>query len=508
MEHIVGIDFGTTYSAVALFENGRNFTISNQQGERIFPSAVYIDEGSKVYVGQAAKNVSILHVDRTVMSVKRYLGSRKHFRINDRDFSPERIASYIFRALQKTAEEYTGYPVKKAVVTVPAYYDDRKRQATKRAAKLAGLEVVRLINEPTAAALSCGLKKDEPGIILVYDLGGGTFDVSILQAGGGVFQVLATRGDTRLGGDDFDKKIAEVLIERFYEETKIDLRKDRFALQKVYEEAERAKIGLSERKIVEIEVPFIAADEKGLCHLSTRLTRMEFEELIMGYIEKTIRLTKGAVKDAGLKPADIDRLIFVGGSTRIPVVRTLLTQLFHRDAEGGVSPDETVALGAVVEGAVLAGRLKGVALVDVTPLGLGVENEGDMMVTIVSRNTVLPARVRTIFTTIADDQKSVIIHVLQGERLTASDNISLGAFRLQGIRSARRGEPRIEVSFEIDVEGIVHVSAKDLDTGSSHSISLEKTQELSQDEVGKIIMEARASELNDLQAVGRKHVRK
>lgn len=498
METIIGIDFGTTNSEVALFEGGRPTTLSNQCGESIIPSVVYIDEDGEIYIGRAAKNVAVLHADRTIKSVKRELGMRNHYRINHRDYSPEQIASFIIGSLKQIAEDYVGHSIQKAVITVPAYFDDRKRQAIKRAAYLTGLDVARLLNEPTAAALAYELNSEESSLILVYDLGGGTFDVSIIQSMKNVFQVLATNGDTHLGGDDFDRKIAQVLIERFYEETGINLEDDRLAVQKVFEGAERTKIGLSDKRVVHVEIPFIAADDNGPYHLSARITRVEFEELVTGYLEKSIRLTTRVLKDAGLKPDDIDKVILVGGSTRIPAVREALEGLFNRSVKEEGSPDEVVAHGAAIQGAILSRRVNNIALVDVTPLGLGVENDGDLMVTMVPRNTILPTCVQTLFTTVSDYQKSATIHVLQGERPKASDNISLGSFHLGGISPVKRGKPRIEVCFEINVEGIVHISAKDLDTGNDQAISLEGNRKISDEEVERVLTEARVSELDDL----------
>lgn len=498
MEPILGIDFGTTNSTAALYSMGKPVILPNEYGERILPSAVYIAENGDIYVGKPAKNVAILHVDSTVQSVKREFGTGIKYFINGENYTPERIASFIFSTLRKTAEQDSGRVIKKAVVTVPAYFDDKKRQSTRKAAQLAGLEVVRLINEPTAAALAYGLKNENEGRVLVFDLGGGTFDVSILEINAGVFEVLTSRGDTHLGGKDFDQKIAEVVIERFKDETGIDLRKDKFALQKIYEEAEILKMQLSEQRIVEMEIPFIAADENGPLHLKTRFTRYEFEELITAYIEKTIRLTKTALRDAELTPDDIDRLLMVGGSTRIPVVRRLITELFGKEPEGSVSPDEVVAMGAAVQGAILSGQIRKMALVDVTPLGLGVESEGGVMINMIPRNAVLPTQARAIFTTVKDYQKAVTIHVLQGERPTVSDNISLGSFRLEGIGRAPKGEPRIQVTFEIDTSGIVQVSAEDLDTGCKYSVKLEHTFELSEGDVSAVVTEARASEMEDL----------
>jgi molecular chaperone DnaK len=495
---IIGIDFGTTNSEVAVYQSGRARIIPDREGQRVIPSAVYIAEGGRRYVGQAARNVAVLHPERTVLSVKRELGTSRRWWIDGQEYTPEQIASFVFAYLKEAAEEHLRTEVKRAVVTVPAYFDDPRRQAVKRAAALAGLEVVRLVNEPTAAALAHGVDSGEQGTVLVYDLGGGTFDVSVLQAAEGVFQVLATRGDVRLGGDDFDREVAEVLLERFKEETGIDLKGDRLALQKIYQEAEALKIRLSEHKAGEAEVPFIAANLQGPCHLTSRFSRQEFEELIGGYVDKTLRLTRGALQDAGLRAEEVDRVLLVGGSARIPAVRRAVEGLFGKKAEAGPNPEEIVACGAAAEAGILAGQAKSMALVDVTPLGLGVETADGRMVTLVSRNTVLPAQSKALFTTVVNRQKAAGIKVLQGERPRAQDNILLGSFRLEGIRPAKQGEPDIEVCFEIDVEGIVNVSAEDLDTGSSRSVELDGRGFLSEERLESILTEARAAELEDL----------
>ena len=499
METIIGIDFGTTNSEVAVFQRGRALVLANPEGETVIPSAVYIDETGLPFVGQAAKNVAILHPDRTIRSVKRELGGARSLRIGESEYRPEQIASFLFAALKQIAEQRIGQKVQKAVVTVPAYFDDPRRQATKRAAALAGLEVVRLVNEPTAAALAYGVCSGKRGTLLVYDMGGGTFDVSVLQAGDGVFQVLATRGDVRLGGDDFDRKIAELLLERFRDETGVDLHADRLALQKVFQEAERTKIRLSEQTAVEVEVPFLAGNAQGPCHLLTRLAREEFEELIAGDIERTLRLARGALQDAELGLQEIDRVLLVGGSTRIPAVRRAVEQMLGRPAETGVNPEEVVACGAAVQAGILAGEAGGLALVDVTPLGLGVETADARMATMVARNTVLPAQARALFTTVADLQESASIRVLQGERPVAADNILLGSFRLENLQRAARGKPDIEIRFEIDVEGIVHVSAEDLGTGSRQAVELDGRCTLEQ--TASLVTEARAAELEDIFAL-------
>ena len=502
METILGIDFGTTNSEVAVYKRERAQIIPSEDGDKVIPSAVFIDKNGKCFVGQAAKNVAVLHPERTVKSVKRELGSSRRYWIGDREYSPEEIASFVFTALKETAEKHLGQEIHKAVVTVPAYFDDSRRQAAKKAAALAGLEVVRLVNEPTAAALAYGVDSEDRGAILVYDLGGGTFDVSILQAGDGVFQVLATRGDVRLGGDDFDRKIAAVLLERFKEETGIDLKGDRLALQKVYQEAEAVKIALSEQKVAEAEIPFIAANSQGPCHLATRITRQELEELIDGYVEKTLRLTKGALQDAGLKPEKIDRVLLVGGSTRIPSVRRAVEKLFGKTPEAGVSPEEVVACGAAVQAGILAGEARRMVLVDVTPLGLGVETVDEKMVTLVARNSVLPVQAKALFTTVVDNQRAASIRVLQGERPRASDNILLGSFRLENLQQARKGAPDIEIYFDIDMEGIVHVSAQDRKTGCHRKIDLDGVGNLTEERVKGIMGEARAAELEDICAAG------
>lgn len=502
MEPIIGIDFGTTNSEVALFRRGRADVIANPDGERVIASIVYIDEEGKRHVGRTAKNVAILHPNRTVRSVKRDLGSAKRYWIDGKEHSPEEIAAIIMEELKTIAEAAFGRKVSKAVVTVPANFDDPKRQATKRAAAQAGLEVIRLVNEPTAAALAYGVNSDQQGTILVYDLGGGTFDVSILQAGDGVFQVLATRGDTHLGGDDFDNRIAELLLERFKEETRIDLKEDRLAMQKIYQAAESAKVHLSRHRVAQVEIPFIAANDQGPCHLETRITREEFEELIIGYLDRTMRLTKGTLQDASLRPQDVDKVLLVGGSTRIPAVRKAVEQLFGRSPESGVSPEEVVACGAAVQGGILAGQTERMALVDVTPLGLGVETVDETMVTLVPRNSVLPVQAKALFTTVTDYQRTASIKVFQGERPRAADNILLGSFRLENIEQGQRGRPDIEVCFEIDVEGLVHVSAQDLRTSSKRTIELDGIGNLDPEAIENIVTEARAAELEVALAAG------
>jgi molecular chaperone DnaK len=491
------MDFGTTNSEVAIFKAGRAAVMADPQGRAVIPSAVFIGEDGTRHVGQGARNISLLHPERTVMSVKRDLGSGSRYRIDGHEYTPEEITSFIMAELKAMAERALGVQVERAVLTVPAYFDDRRRQAVIRAAALAGLEVVRLVNEPTAAALAYGVDGHEQGHILVYDLGGGTFDVSVLLGGDGVFQVLATRGDPRLGGDDFDARIAELLLGRFKEETGMDLRGDRLALQKIYMEAERAKLLLSERIAVDVEIPFIAAGRQGPCHLETRITREELEGLVESFLERTIRLTKGALQDAGLSPRGIDRVLLVGGSTRMPAVRSRVQDLLGRPAESGVSPEEVVARGAATEAGILAGQARRTVLVDVTPLGLGVETADRKMVTLVPRNTVLPARAKALFSTVSDYQTAAGFHVFQGERPRAQDNTLLGSFRLENIERGLRGSPDIEVCFEVDVDGFVHVSARDLATGSCRKVDLEGALPGDLRAAQDTVVEARAAELED-----------
>lgn len=498
MESIIGIDFGTTNSEVAALAGAAPRVLSNAEGMRVIPSAVYLDDDGRIYVGQAARNVAVLHPERSILAVKRELGSDRRYRINGREYSPEQIASFLFSHLRKSAEQKLGGEVRKTVVTVPAYFDDVRRQATKKAAALAGLEIVRLLNEPTAAALAYGIEGRQPGTILVYDLGGGTFDVSLLRAGEGVFQVLATRGNTRVGGVDFDRRIAGLLLERFQEETGIDLRRDRLAMHKVLQNAEAAKIQLSRRNEADIEIPFITATRNGPCHLVSRVTREEFEGLIAGYVECTLRLTRGVLKDAGLAARQIDRILMVGGSTRIPAVRRAVEALFGKPIDTDIPPEEAVVCGAALQAGILAGGVDRMVLVDVVPLSLGVETADKKMVTLVRRNAVLPASAKAVFTTVTDYQQVACIKVLQGERRRSEDNTHLGFIRLNNLQQARRGEPDIEVRFEIDVEGIVHVYVRDLKTGSFRAIDITGAARPGRDEVREQVVEARAAELEDL----------
>jgi len=489
----IGIDFGTTYSAIAFMEGDRPEIIPNRRGKRVTPSVVAFSKSGEILVGEPAKNQAILNPDRTVLSIKRYMGRDYKFEVDGKSYRPQDIAALIIRKLKEDAEEFLSERIKEAVITVPAYFSDAQRQATKEAGELAGLKVLRIINEPTAAALAYGLGR-KPGSeeikVLVFDLGGGTFDVSILEIAEGVFEVKATAGNNRLGGDDFDERIISYLVERFKSETAIDLSKDRMALQKLKEEAERAKIELSEVYETEISIPFIAADESGPKHLQVTLRRELFEDLIKDLVDKLEEPVLRALEDAKLLPREIDQVLLVGGSTRIPLVQRKVRELLGKEPLRGVNPDECVALGAAIQAAMIKGEVTGIVLVDVTPLSLGVETIGGIFTKIIDRNTPIPTSASRIFTTVADNQTTVEIHVLQGERPLAEDNISLGKFQLTGIRPAPRGVPRIEVTFSIDVNGIVSVKARDLDTGKEQKIEIGGVKDIPQEEVERIIKEA------------------
>ena len=495
MGKVIGIDLGTTNSCVAyLREGGEVEIINNSNGGRITPSVVAFTESGEILVGESAKNQIVLNYDRTVSSIKREMGNEYKVKIENKEYSPQEISAFILKKLKNDAEEYFGEPVEEAVITVPAYFSDAQRQATKDAGRIAGLKVKRIINEPTAAALAYGENKSEDHTVLVYDLGGGTFDVSILEItvidGEKTIEVKATNGINKLGGDDFDKKLIEYIIESFKKESKIDLSKDRMAYQNIKTAAEKCKIELSEAKKSRITIPFISANEKGPIHLDMEITRAKFESLIEELVESTIEPVKQALKDAGLSEKDIERVILVGGSTRIPMVQELLKNIFDAEIYKGINPDEAVARGAAIQAGVISDEIKGIVLVDVTPLTLGVETEGGMVSGVIERNSVVPTTESKLFTTVADNQDSVEIHIVQGERTFAKDNISLGKFELKNIRKAPKGEPRIEVKFDIDVNGILHVSAVDTFTGSSQRIEISNGYKLSEEEINKMIMDA------------------
>jgi len=467
MEKILGIDLGTTNSVMAILEHNEPIVIPNKRGERLTPSVVAFTKEGECLVGRVAKNQAIINSERTISSIKRKMVSSHFEKIGNKKYTPQEISAKILSEMKKDAEDYLGEEIKKAVITVPAYFNDNQRQATKDAGQIAGLDVVRIINEPTAASLANGLNQLNEEIILVYDLGGGTFDVSILEIAEGVFQVKATCGNNMLGGDDFDQALLNLILSRYKEEEGIDLSNDKMAMQKLKEEVEKAKMQLSEVLITEINIPFISADQNGPKHLNISIKREDFEELINEYIEETINLTKKAISDAELNIEDVDKVLLVGGSTRIPLVQQEVSNLLGESkVVKNVNPDEIVALGAAIQAGIISGEKKGVVLVDVTPLSLGIEIEGGIFTPIIDRNSPIPTTATKLFTTVADNQRSVEIHILQGERTRATENISLGKFQLTGIRTAEKGEPRIEVTFGVDVDGIVNVSAKDLDTNS------------------------------------------
>lgn len=490
MSKIVGIDLGTTNSVIAVLEGGEPEIIPNAEGSRLTPSVVaFTKEGERI-VGQMAKRQAITNPERTIASIKREMGTNYKVTIDGKSYTPQEISAMILQKLKADAESYLGEKVEKAVITVPAYFTDSQRQATKDAGRIAGLEVVRIINEPTAAALAYGLDKGEDHTILVYDLGGGTFDVSILELGDGVFEVKATSGNNRLGGDDFDQRIMNYLISEFKKETGVDLSKDPMAMQRLKDAAEKAKIELSTVTSTNINLPFITATADGPKHLDMTLTRAKFEELIMDLVEKTIGPMRQALSDAGLDANSIDKVILVGGSTRIPLVQKIIKDVLGKEPHKGVNPDEVVAMGAAIQAGVLAGEVKDVLLLDVTPLSLGIETLGGVFTKIIERNTTIPTSKKQIFSTATDNQTSVEIHVLQGERPMAKDNKTLGRFILDGIPPAPRGVPQIEVSFDIDANGIVNVSAKDLGTGKEQKITITASSGLSEEEIERMVKEA------------------
>ncbi len=490
MAKIIGIDLGTTNSCVAVMEGGEPTVIANAEGARTTPSVVAFTKTGERLVGQVAKRQAVTNPDRTVISIKREMGTNFKVNIDDKSYTPPEISSMVLAKLKADAESYLGETVSQAVITVPAYFSDAQRQATKDAGKIAGLEVLRIINEPTAAAFAYGMDKENDQKVMVYDLGGGTFDVSILDIGDGVFEVLATNGDTRLGGDDFDDAIINYLVAEFKKENGIDLSTDKMAMQRLKEAAEKAKIELSGVTTSAINLPFITADATGPKHLDITLTRAKFNELTANLVERTIIPTKKALSDAGLSASEIDKVVMVGGSSRIPAVNEAVQKLIGKDPHKGINPDECVALGAAIQAGVLGGDVKDIVLLDVTPLSLGIETMGGVCTKLIERNTTIPTRKSQIFSTAADNQTSVDIHVLQGEREMAADNKTLGNFMLSGIAPAPRGVPQIEVTFDIDANGIVNVSAKDLGTGQEQKITITASSNLSDEDIDKAVKEA------------------
>lgn len=491
MGKVIGIDLGTTNSCVAVMEGGEAVVIPNAEGARTTPSVVGFSKTGERLVGQVAKRQAVSNPDRTIQSIKRHMGTNHKVTVDGKDYSPQEISAMILGKLKADAEAYLGESVAQAVITVPAYFSDAQRQATKDAGKIAGLEVLRIINEPTAAALAYGLDKEEDQTILVFDLGGGTFDVSILELGDGVFEVKATSGNNRLGGDDFDQRVIDYLVAEFKKETGVDLAKDRMALQRLREAAEKAKIELSGVVNTNVNLPFISVGAEGPLHLDVNISRAKFDELTADLVEKTMGPTRQALSDSGLQPNEINKILLVGGSSRIPAVQEAIRKFLGKEPHKGINPDECVALGAAIQAGVLSGEVKDVLLLDVTPLSLGIETLGGVFTKLIDRNTTIPNSKSQIFSTAADNQTSVEIHVLQGERQMAADNKTLGRFQLTGIPPAPRGVPQIEVKFDIDVNGIVSVSAKDMGTGKAQSISITGgTGGLSDDEINRMVNDA------------------
>ncbi len=490
MAKVIGIDLGTTNSCVAVIEGGEPVVIANAEGARTTPSVVAFSKTGERMVGQVAKRQAITNPDRTIASIKRHMGSNYKVNIDGKDYTPQEISAMTLQKLKADAEAYLGAPVTEAVITVPAYFTDAQRQATKDAGKIAGLEVKRIINEPTAAALAYGIDKEEDQKVMVYDLGGGTFDVSIIEMGDGVQEVLATAGNNRLGGDDFDQKIIDWLADEFKKEQGVDLRNDKMAMQRLKEAAEKAKIELSGVTTSQISLPFITADATGPKHLETTLTRAKFNEMTADLVEATMGPVRQALSDSGLQPSELNKILMVGGSSRIPAVQEAVKKYTGKEPFKGINPDECVAVGAAIQGGVLGGEVEGLLLLDVTPLSLGIETMGGVSTKIIERNTTIPTKKSQIFSTAADNQTSVEVHVLQGEREFARDNKTLGIFHLDGILPARRGVPQIEVTFDIDANGIVNVSAKDLGTNKEQSISITSSTNMSKEDIEKAVQDA------------------
>lgn len=490
MAKIIGIDLGTTNSCVSVIEGGEPVVIANAEGARTTPSVVAFSKDGERMVGNVAKRQAITNPDKTISSIKRHMGSDYKVDIDGKAYTPQEISAIILQKLKADAESYLGDTVTEAVITVPAYFTDAQRQATKDAGKIAGLEVKRIINEPTAAALAFGIDKEDDQKVMVYDLGGGTFDVSIIEMGDGVQEVLATAGNNRLGGDDFDKKVMDWIVSEFKKTDGIDLSADKMAMQRVKEAAEKAKIDLSGMTTAQISLPFITADATGPKHLELSLSRAQFNQMTADLVEATMAPVRQAMKDSGLSMNEIDKVLLVGGSTRIPAVQEAIQKFSGKEPFKGINPDECVAMGAALQGGVLGGDVKGLLLLDVTPLSLGIETMGDVNTVIIERNTTIPTKKSQIFSTAADNQTSVEVHVLQGEREFAKDNKTLGMFHLDGILPARRGVPQIEVTFDIDANGIVHVSAKDLGTGKEQNISITASSNMSKEDIEKAVKEA------------------